>query len=40
MLGDKDLHISIPRNSSPALSKIALLVAGKLVVGMLNVLLQ
>ena len=27
MLGDKDLHISIPRNSSPALSKIALLAA-------------
>ena len=27
MLGDRDLHISIPRNSSPALSKIALLAA-------------
>ena len=27
MLGDRDLHISIPRNSSPALAKIALLAA-------------
>lgn len=27
MLGDSDLHVSIPRNSSPALSKIALLAA-------------
>lgn len=29
MLGDKDLHVSIPRNSSPALSKIALHAAKK-----------
>ena len=29
MLGDRDLHVSIPRNSSPALSKIALLAAKK-----------
>ena len=27
MLGDKDLHVSIPKNSSPALSKIALAAA-------------
>ena len=29
MLGDKDLHVSIPKNSSPALSKIALAAAKK-----------
>ena len=29
MLGDRDLHVSIPRNSSPALSKIALHAAKK-----------
>lgn len=29
MLGDKDLHVSIPKNSSPALSKIALVAAKK-----------
>ena len=29
MLGDKNLHVSIPKNSSPALSKIALAAAKK-----------
>lgn len=29
MLGDRDLHVSIPKNCSPALSKIALLAAKK-----------